>query len=91
VKQVKVPQGDATPYPKEGTTSLLNSLRDAVQHAKQAETSGHDNIWTIAMVEAGKRSVAERRTVAIGEVLGELPRGQSLQEELTTHAPTKWQ
>jgi predicted dehydrogenase len=91
VKQVQVPRGDGAPYPREGTTSLLNSLRDAVQHGKRAETSGHDNIWTIAMVEAGKRSVAEQRSVAIDEVLSEFPVGQSLQEELTAHAPTKWQ
>ena len=69
VKLVKVPKGDDAPYPKEGTTSLLDSLRDAVLHGKRAETCGQDNIWTIAMVEAAKRSVAERRTVAIDEIL----------------------
>jgi predicted dehydrogenase len=89
LKQVQVPRGDADPYPKEGTTTLLNSLRDAVLHGQQAETSGYDNIWTIAMVEAGKRSVAERRTIAIDEILTEATVGKSMREELLAHAATK--
>lgn len=69
VKLVKVPKGDEAPFPKEGSTTLLNSLRDALLHGKKAETSADDNIWTIAMVEAGKRSMEEQRLVAIDEVL----------------------
>lgn len=69
VKLAKVPKGDEAPFPKEGTTTLLNSLRDAVHHEFKPETSGDDNIWTIAMVEAGLQSVAERRIVSIDEVL----------------------
>jgi predicted dehydrogenase len=68
VKRVKVPAGDEASYPKGGTSSLLNSLRDAVVHGTQAETSGSDNLWTLAMVEAGKRSDQERRTVSIEEI-----------------------
>jgi predicted dehydrogenase len=64
----KVPAGDERPYPQGGTTSLLNSLRDAVQHGATAVTTGEDNIWTIAMVEAGKISDRERRTVDLAEV-----------------------
>ena len=64
----KVPAGDEKPYPKGGTTSLLNSLRDAVTSGARAETRGEDNIWTVAMVEAGKLSDRERRTVALSEV-----------------------
>jgi len=64
----KVPKGDERPYPKGGTTSLLNSLRDAVLHGARAETRGEDNIWTVAMVEAGKLSDRERRTVRLSEV-----------------------
>ena len=89
VRQVKVPKGDAAPYPKEGTTSLLNSLRDAVLHGQAAETSAQDNIWTIAMVEAGKRSAAEQRTVTIGDVLAEVPGGKITPEDLTAHAATR--
>ena len=64
----KVPAGDERPYPQGGTTSLLNSLRDAVLHGSIAATTGEDNIWTIAMVEAGKMSDRERRTVDLAEV-----------------------
>ena len=68
IRSDKVPPGDEKPYPKGGTTSLLNSLRDAVQSGTRAETRGEDNIWTVAMVEAGKLSDRERRTVALAEV-----------------------
>lgn len=64
----KVPKGDEQSYPQGGTTSLLNSLRDAVRHGTSAATRGDDNIWTVAMVEAGKLSDQERRTVDIAEV-----------------------
>jgi predicted dehydrogenase len=68
VKRVPVPKGDEAPYPREGTTSLLNSLRDAVLYGREAETSGRDNLWTLAMVEAGVRSDRERRTVFLAEL-----------------------
>jgi hypothetical protein len=61
-------QRDERPYPQGGTTSLLNSLRDAVLQGTSAATRGDDNIWTVAMVEAGKLSDQERRTVDIAEV-----------------------
>jgi len=64
----KVPAGDEKPYPQGGTTSLLNSLRDAVLNGAKAETRGEDNIWTVAMVEAGKLSDRERRSVDLSEV-----------------------
>jgi predicted dehydrogenase len=68
IRNVKVPPGDEKKYPQGGTTSLLNSLRDAVREGTPAETRGDDNIWTVAMVEAAKLSDHERRTVAIAEV-----------------------
>ena len=43
-------------------------LRDAVRDGKPAETRGEDNIWTVAMVEAGKLADRERRTVELAEV-----------------------
>jgi predicted dehydrogenase len=64
----KVPAGDEKSYPQGGTTSLLNSLRDAVTDGAKAETRGEDNIWTVAMVEAGKVSDRERRTVDLDQV-----------------------
>jgi predicted dehydrogenase len=72
LKQVRVPKGDEVRYPREGTTSLLNSLRDAVLHGQEAESSGRDNVWTLAMVEAAMRSAEAERTVSIREILGEV-------------------
>jgi predicted dehydrogenase len=68
IRNLKVPPGDEKKYPQGGTTSLLNSLRDAVQSGTPAETRGEDNIWTVAMVEAAKLSDRERRAVEIAEV-----------------------
>ncbi len=68
VKLVPVPKGDEARYPKGGTVSLLNHLRDAVTQGTPPETSGEDNLWTIAMVEAGLRSAREGRRVDIEEV-----------------------
>jgi predicted dehydrogenase len=68
VRAVDVPKGDELPYPKGGTVSLLNQFRDAVVHGKAAETSAEDNVWTLAMVEAGIASDRERRSVRIAEV-----------------------
>lgn len=64
----KVPAGDEKSYPQGGTTSLLDSLRDAVEKGKVAETRGDDNIWTVAMVEAGQRSDREKRTIDLAEI-----------------------
>ena len=68
MRLVKTPPGDEAKYPREGTTSLLNSLRDAVEKGALPETNGEDNIWNVAMVEAGKRSDREGRTVPIVEL-----------------------
>lgn len=68
IRNDKVPKGDERPYPQGGTTFLLNSVRDAVRSGTRAETRGEDYIWTVAMVEAGKLSDRERRTVALSEV-----------------------
>jgi len=68
VRKVRVPAGDGAPYPREGTTSLLASLKLALGGG-EPETSGRDNVRSIAMMEAGKRSDRERRTVSIEEVL----------------------
>ncbi len=68
VRNVKVPPGDEASYPQGGTTSLLNALRDAALHGAPAETSGWDNIWNVAMIEAGKLSDREGRKVRIDEV-----------------------
>jgi predicted dehydrogenase len=67
-KLVPVPAGDEARYPKGGTASLLNQFRDALTRGHVPETSGADNLWTLAMVEATMRSAREGRRVEIGEV-----------------------
>jgi predicted dehydrogenase len=67
----KVPPGDERSYPQGGTTALLNSLRDAVLTGRPAETRGEDNIWTVALVEAGKLSDQQGRRVDVAEVYPE--------------------
>lgn len=73
LKKVQVPPGDGDPYPREGTTSLIEGLVAAVRTGETPETSAEDNLWTIAMMEAGIRSDRERRTVDVREVLGDGP------------------
>ena len=68
IKLVPVPQGDEERYPKAGTVSLLNQFRDALTQDKSPETSGEDNLWSLAMVEASILSVREKRRVQIDEV-----------------------
>ncbi|MCX7629541.1 MAG: Gfo/Idh/MocA family oxidoreductase [Geminicoccaceae bacterium] len=68
VRNVPVPPGDEKSYPRGGTTALLMALQAAVEKNQPAETRGEDNIWTIAMLEAGKLSAREGRRVAIAEV-----------------------
>ena len=71
VKNVAVPPGDDQKYPKGGTAALLNSLRDAALNGQPAETSAEDNLGTLAMVEAARRSDTEKREVQLAEVLSD--------------------
>jgi len=68
VKLVPVPKGDELRYPKAGTVSLLNQFRDMLVQGKKPETNGEDNLWTLAMMEAGILSDREKRTVWTEEV-----------------------
>jgi predicted dehydrogenase len=77
VKCIPVPKGDELPYPKAGTVSLLNHFRDALLQGKPPETSGDDNLWTLAMVEAGILSARQARTVRIDEVFTPALKGQA--------------
>jgi predicted dehydrogenase len=71
IRKRSVPKGDELPYPREGTTSLLKGLLNAVLHDQEPETNARDNLQTLAMVEAGKRSAEEHRRVMIREILQE--------------------
>ena len=68
VKPVPVPKGDELPYPKAGTVSLLNQFRDALVQGTPPETSGEDNLHTLALVEASIISDREGRRVRLDEV-----------------------
>jgi predicted dehydrogenase len=68
-----VPKGDERPYPWAGTTALLNQFLDAIVEGAVPETVAHDNIWTLAMVEAAVRSDREGRMVRMDEVLPSPP------------------
>lgn len=90
VKLVAVPKGDELPYPRAGTTSILNQVRDAVRHNKEGETSGRDNFWTVAMVATAIRSAEQARNVSVSEVVnliasgnGDLALQPGIQQELT--------
>jgi predicted dehydrogenase len=67
VKLIPVPKGDEQRYPRAGTVALLNQFRDAVTQGIPPETSGKDNLWTLAMVEAGILAAREGRNVRIDE------------------------
>ena len=69
VKRERGLPGDGDPYPREGTTSLLESLRAAVRDGLEPESSGRENLWAVALVEAALISDREGRTVRIAEVL----------------------
>ena len=69
VKLIQVPKGDELPYPRAGTTSLLNQVRDAVLHNREGETSGRDNFWTLAMVATAIRSAEQACKVSVSEVV----------------------
>jgi predicted dehydrogenase len=77
VKLTPVPKGDEQRYPKAGTVSLLNQFRDALTQGKSPETSGEDNLWTLAMVEAAILAVREGRKVLIDEVFPPALQGQA--------------
>ena len=69
VAPVALPEGEALRYPLAGMASMLTQFRDAVDHGKPPETSGADNLWTLAMFEAAVRSSQSGRYVTIDETL----------------------
>ncbi len=81
-KLVPVPKGNEARYPKGGTVSLLNQLRDALTQEAVPETSGADNLWTLAMVDTGIRSAHEGRRVDLDEVFP-----PALQEQAGVRSP----
>jgi len=54
-----------------GHTPALAAILDALQADETPETVAHDNLLSLAMVDAAVRSSRERRTVEIADVLAE--------------------
>ena len=80
VPLVPVPKGDEQRYPRAGTSSLLAHLRDAVLHGAEPETSGRDNLRSLALVESAVRSSREARTVRVDELTEPPPDNHSVSE-----------
>lgn len=69
VDPVPVPEGEALRYPKAGMVSMFQQFADAVGRGTAPETSGADNLWTLAMLEASIRSTETGCYVSIDETL----------------------
>jgi len=52
----------------------MGQLLDSVARGTEPEISGHDNLETMALVEACYRSIAERRLVRVAEILAGGPK-----------------
>jgi len=67
VQLEELPVGEEQRYPGAGMQSLLAQFLGAISGGAEPETSGADNLWTLAMYEAAVRSAATGRNVSIGE------------------------
>ncbi len=63
---IDVVSGDPSGHP-----TWLAAILDAFQAGETPETVAHDNLLSLAMVEAAVRSSRERRTIEIADVLAE--------------------
>src|SRR6185295_1013362 len=68
VKPVTLPPGEALRYPRAGMATILSQFLLALQRGTPAETSGENNLWTLAMLEAAVLSAREGRKISIKEV-----------------------
>jgi predicted dehydrogenase len=68
VKPQTLPPGEALRYPRAGMATILDQFLGALQRGTPAETSGENNLWTLAMLEAAILSAREGRKVSITEV-----------------------
>jgi len=77
VRPHKIPPGDSLKYPREGTATLLNQLKAAVSLKRVPETTGEDNLWTLAMVEAAMLSDRTEKVVSVADLLRSAGVGQA--------------
>jgi hypothetical protein len=66
-----MPEGEALRYPQAGMLSMMRQFQGALGGGSAPETSGEDNLWTLAMFEAAVKSAGDRRRVAIDGVFTE--------------------
>jgi predicted dehydrogenase len=68
VDPVPMPEGEPLRYPGAGMVAMLAQFRAAIEHGTEPETSGRDNLWTLAMFEAAGHSTRTGGFVAIDDV-----------------------
>ncbi|MBK6581487.1 MAG: Gfo/Idh/MocA family oxidoreductase [Gammaproteobacteria bacterium] len=68
VAPVQMPEGESLRYPDAGMLSMLAQFRQALTTGRAPETSGADNLWTLAMFEAAVQSAQSGRYVSIDEI-----------------------
>jgi predicted dehydrogenase len=49
----------------------MGQLLDSVARGTEPEISGHDNLHTMALVDAGYLSLREHRAVSVAEILAQ--------------------
>ena len=69
VPAVAMPEGEPLRYPHAGMVAMLNQFQAAISGDDIPETSGADNLWTLAMFDAAVESVETERYVSIDDVL----------------------
>ena len=66
-----LPKGEELRYPEAGMFSLLSQFRDAITSGSVPETCGADNLWTLAMYEAGIQSANSGAYVSIDDIFND--------------------
>ena len=68
VDAVQMPDGEALRYPHAGMLSMMGQFRTAIEGGAAPETSGADNLWTLAMFEAAVASTERDVYVRTDEI-----------------------
>ena len=68
IDPVSMPEGEALRYPHAGMLSMMRQFRAAIEKGETPETSGADNLWTLAMFEAAVASTGRDAYVPTDEI-----------------------
>ena len=82
----ELPAGEALRYPEAGMFTLLRQFRAAIESGTTPETSGADNLWTLAMYEAALRSAESGRYASISDTF--TPQLMARASDTETQSPT---